>query len=139
MSNETTTAGTAGTTTARITTTRGPSLPNSRDSIRCEITPKGEIELVPTDALGARFLSQFGHGPIKPAWLSVASFPDTTFQRLVLTCEPWPVLSTGGDPFHAGIALSADEVKECRALVEQLREAKRPARHASKPAKKRGR
>jgi hypothetical protein len=114
-------------------------VPNARGAIRCEVNAKGEIELYPNNALGAYFLYHFGHGDIRPVWTLVASAEDIgsggigAFEKLTLRHEPHALLSrAGGDPYHTGVPLSAEEQKACRALVDQMRAEK----SAPKPARR---
>lgn len=123
-----------------------PPIPNARESIACEVTPEGGLRLIPLDALGAYFLHHFGHGEVRATWTlqpwSTNSIPPAVdrnapqkdLQYLTLRCERPAVLSSGGDPHHTGVALSADEQKACRALVERMRAAAAKKRRQEREA-----
>lgn len=117
----------------------GPGKPGHKSnghSIRCEVLADGSLALIPMDALGAYYLTQFGHGGLQPVWESRGlgqdekdwTQPDVSagnnrksLVRVIVRMTPKPLLSKGDDPYYTGVQLSDDEQKACRALIDKMR------------------
>jgi hypothetical protein len=97
----------------------------TRDLFDVEVVGANGFRLVPRTELAKSLLAMWNHGEVRRSNLLSAAARDWRYgqavERMDFEFPSRPMLSSGDDPYHTGMGLSADEAAAARDFIEKRR------------------